>query len=104
MLQDSYVNQRNVQARTVAEVVGVVPKKTIYTEVFREFLVEKTHKKIRLDLSTVILKLITPLWASIRPARAKAKRSRLGKILPSCSMDRDWNRRELVSVFKKEKF
>jgi len=32
MLQDSYVNQRNVTGRTVAEVVGVVPKKTIYTE------------------------------------------------------------------------
>jgi len=31
-LQDSFVNQRNVTARTVAEIVGVVPKKTIYTE------------------------------------------------------------------------
>jgi len=32
MLQDSFVNQRNVTARTVADIVGVVPKKTIYTE------------------------------------------------------------------------
>jgi len=32
MLQDNYVNQRQVTARTVAEIVGVVPKKTIYTE------------------------------------------------------------------------
>jgi len=34
MLQNTFVNQRNVNDRTVAEVVGVVPKKTIYTEVF----------------------------------------------------------------------
>jgi len=32
MLQDTYVNQRNVNARTVADVVGVVPDKTVYTE------------------------------------------------------------------------
>lgn len=38
MLQDSYVNQRHVTARTVAEVVGVVPKKTIYTEVIKSFV------------------------------------------------------------------
>jgi len=31
MLQNSFVNQRQVTARTVAEIVGVVPKKTIYT-------------------------------------------------------------------------
>jgi len=29
--QEAYVNQRNVAARTVAKVVGVVPQKTIYT-------------------------------------------------------------------------
>jgi len=32
MLQDNFVNQRSVTARTVAEIVGVVPKKTVYTE------------------------------------------------------------------------
>jgi hypothetical protein len=32
MLQDTFVNQRQVTARTVAEIVGVVPKKTVYTE------------------------------------------------------------------------
>jgi len=32
MLQDTFVNQRQVTARTVADVVGVVPNKTIYTE------------------------------------------------------------------------
>jgi len=32
LLQNSFVNQRHVTARTVAEIVGVVPKKTIYTE------------------------------------------------------------------------
>jgi len=32
VLQDTFVNQRQVQARTVADVVGVVPQKTVYTE------------------------------------------------------------------------
>lgn len=32
VLRDTFVNQRDVTARTVAEIVGVVPKKTIYTE------------------------------------------------------------------------
>jgi len=32
VLQDTFVNQRHVSARTVADVVGVVPKKTVYTE------------------------------------------------------------------------
>jgi hypothetical protein len=32
VLQNTFVNQRQVSARTVADVVGVVPKKTIYTE------------------------------------------------------------------------
>ena len=32
-LQDSFVNQSNVKARTVAEIVGVVPKQTFYSSV-----------------------------------------------------------------------
>jgi len=32
VLRDTFVNQTDVAARTVADVVGVVPKKTIYTE------------------------------------------------------------------------
>jgi len=31
MLQDSFVNQRHVQARAVAEIVGVTPKQTFYS-------------------------------------------------------------------------
>jgi hypothetical protein len=32
LLQESYINQNKVQVRKVADVVGIVPKKTIYTD------------------------------------------------------------------------
>jgi len=64
MLQNTFVNQRNVNDRKVADIVGVVPKKTIYTEVILPIRPIKINVHKSLDLSMLIPTLITKLWDS----------------------------------------
>mmetsp|Transcript_70399 Transcript_70399/g.82030 ORF Transcript_70399/g.82030 Transcript_70399/m.82030 type:complete len:231 (+) Transcript_70399:46-738(+) len=46
MLQASYINQRNVRARSVAEIVGVIPKKPVYENNLAELTYQPTQQEL----------------------------------------------------------